>query len=56
MLEVMIVNGKRHLINTQSTSVDNTCEYILSKYPQDAAIEFDSVKDSDLNNNLTFKN
>lgn len=47
-MEVMIVNGHRYLINVDSSSVDATCEMILKNHPQDAIIEFDTVKQIDL--------
>ena len=42
-MEVLIINGKRHLINTSVTDFvqDKECERILKGYPQDAVVEWD---------------
>ena len=49
-MEVMIVNGNRYLINTNvcAKAQDDNAERILKNYPQDAIIEFDSVKLKDV--------
>lgn len=39
-LTVMIVEGDRYLINTESPAVDSSVEDILTKYPKDACIDF----------------
>ena len=52
MLSILIVNGDRFLINEASKSVDETCETICSVYPNDAVIEFDTVKPIDLKRNV----
>jgi len=40
MLQVLVVNNNRYLINTKSGAVDKTCQEILDHYPPDAVIEF----------------
>ena len=47
-MEVMIVNGKRYLINDTSPAVDLDCQIILAGYPKDAVIEFDEVRNEDV--------
>jgi len=47
-MKVLIVNGKRFLINEKSKSVDKRCQEILKNFPPDATIEFDEVKLSDV--------
>lgn len=53
-LQVMIVNSKRYLIQSDSLTVDSFCESILSQHPSDALVEFDTVKEQDLKINLKF--
>lgn len=45
---VLVVNGKRHLINQHSKASDKVCEDIINSYPKDAIVEFDDVKLSDV--------
>ena len=42
-MEVMIINGDRHLVNTTmcDKAQDETCKRILSGYPADAIVEWD---------------
>lgn len=40
MLQTMVVNNNRYLIETESKSVDKTCEDILKQYPTNAIVEF----------------
>ena len=49
-MEVMVVNGKRYLINTDLADhvLDGVCRDILKWYPSDANVEFDDVKPSDI--------
>lgn len=47
-LTVMVINGKRFLINEQSKASDKVCEDILEHYPSDAIVEFDSVRLADV--------
>ena len=39
-LTVMIVNGDRYLLNTESKAADRVAEDILKQYPQDACVDF----------------
>ena len=55
-MEVMIVNGKRHLINDTSTAVDLDCQIILAGYPKDALIEFDEVGYEDVISKVNINN
>ena len=41
-MKVLIVNGKRFLINEKSSVVDQTCERIINNFPHDAVVEFDT--------------
>ncbi len=45
---VLVVNNDRYLINPNSKAVDKSCEKILANYPYDAIIEFDKVRNKDL--------
>ena len=47
-MKVLVVNGKRFLINEKSSVVDKTCERIINNFPHDAVVEFDEVKLSDV--------
>ena len=49
-MEVMIVNGKRYLINTdlEPHVLDGICQDILKYYPPDVSVEFEAVKMSDV--------
>jgi len=47
-LEVMIVNGDRYLLNTDSPAVDETAEQIISQYPQEPTLDWDEVRDIDV--------
>ena len=42
-MQVLIINGKRHLINTSVTNFvqDKECERILKGYPKDAIVDWD---------------
>lgn len=42
-MQVLIINGKRHLINTdvQEDVKDKECERILKGYPKDAIVDWD---------------
>ena len=42
-MEVLIVNGHRHLINTEVEEhvKDFECERILKQYPEDAIVDWD---------------
>jgi|5B_taG_2_1085324.scaffolds.fasta_scaffold366699_2 hypothetical protein len=50
-LEVMIVNGDRYVLNVDSKHVDKTADEIISQYPQEPTLEWDSVRDIDLTTN-----
>ena len=50
-LEVMIVNGDRYLLNTESKGVDAIADVIISQYPQEPTLEWDEVRDIDLTTN-----
>lgn len=52
MLEVIVINGKRHLINTATNTVDEVCQSLLKYQPQDAIVDFDIVRPKDLQNNV----
>ena len=43
-MEVLIVNGNRHLINTsvQEGAQDQICKTIISGYPEGAIIDWDT--------------
>ena len=49
-MEVMVVNGKRYLINTDLDDhvLDGVCEGILKGHPLDANVEFEAPKMADL--------
>jgi len=47
-LEVLIVNGDRYLVNTESPAVDKTADEIISQYPQEPVLDWDEVRDIDL--------
>ena len=47
-LEVLIVNGDRYLVNTESPAVDKTADEIISSYPQEPTLDWDEVRDIDL--------
>jgi hypothetical protein len=49
-MTVMVVNGNRYLLNTDmcEKAQDETAQRILSDYPHDAIIEFDTPKIEDL--------
>ena len=49
-MEVMVVNGKRYLINTDLDDhvLDGVCGDILKWYPLDANVEFEAPKMADL--------
>jgi len=47
-MKVLVINGERYLINEKSKGVDKRCQEILKNFPQDATIEFDEVKWSDV--------
>lgn len=54
---VMTVNGDRYLFNDQVSdkSQDAAAEGILSRYGEDAYVDFDQVRDEDLNKiNINF--
>ena len=50
-IEVMIVNGDRYLLNTDSPAVDDIADGIISQYPQEPTLEWDEVRDIDLTAN-----
>ena len=50
-LEVMIVNGDRYLLNTDSPAVDAVADQIISQYPQEPTLDWDVVRDIDLTRN-----
>ena len=47
-LTVLVVDGKRFLINTESKASEKHCEEIIKSFPSDAVVEFDEVKKSDV--------
>jgi len=47
-LIVLVVGGKRFLINNESKSCDKTCERIIKNFPVDALVEFDEVRKIDV--------
>jgi hypothetical protein len=47
-LEVLVVNEDRYLVNTDSPNVDSICEGIISTYPCEPVLDWDIVRDSDL--------
>jgi len=52
-MEVMILNGRRYLINTQVTDGgDHQCEHLLKQFPDDVEIDWDEVKLSDFTNKI----
>jgi len=51
-LEVLIVNGDRYLVNTDSPAVDKTCEEIISQYSLEPVLDWDEVRDIDLNGDI----
>ena len=48
-LTVMVVNGTRFLLNEDSAAIDQAAKIILSAYPPDAQVSFDSVQPEDVN-------
>ena len=42
MLQVLIVNKKRYLINTESVSAEAACKSVLSRHDQDAIIDWEN--------------
>lgn len=40
MLQILIANNNRYLIETESKAVDKTCEDILKHCPIDEVVEF----------------
>lgn len=40
MLQILIANNNRYLIETESKAVDKTCEEILKHHPTDTIVEF----------------
>jgi len=54
MFKVLVVNGKRYLINVgvSEGSQDNQCEAILKNAPEDAVIDIVDAVDSDFKNKL----
>ena len=52
-MEVMILNGRRYLINTQThDGGDYQCEHLLKQFPPDAEIDWDEAKPSDFTNEI----
>ena len=52
-MEVMILNGRRYLINTQNhDGGDHQCEYLLKQFPPDVEVDWDEVKLSDFTNKI----
>ena len=52
-MEVMILNGRRSLINTQPhDGGDHQCEYLLKQFPDDVEIDWDEAKLSDFTNEI----
>ena len=52
-MEVMILNGRRYLINTQThDGGDNQCEELLKHFPADTEIDWDEAKLSDFTNKI----
>ena len=47
-LAVLIVNGKRHLINEESNACEKHCKEIIKSYGSDAVVDFDTVKPEDV--------
>ena len=47
---VLVVNGNRHLFNDQviDKAQDECAERIISAYPDDAIVEFNEVRDQDI--------
>ena len=50
-LEVLVVNEDRYLVNTASKGVDDICDQIISSYPQEPTLDWDIVRDMDLQPN-----
>ena len=52
-MEILIINGRRYLINTQVTDGgDYQCEHLLKQFPLDAEIDWDEAKPSDFTNEI----
>jgi hypothetical protein len=52
-MEILIINGRRYLINTQVTDGgDYQCEHLLKQFPPDAEIDWDEAKPSDFTNEI----
>ena len=47
-LEVMIVNGDRYVLNVDSKHIDRTADEIISQYPQEPTLDWDEVRDIDV--------
>ena len=50
-LEVLVVNEDRYLVNTESKGIDAMCDQIISSYPQEPTLDWDIVRDIDLQPN-----
>ena len=52
-MQILIINGRRYLINTQVTDGgDYQCEHLLKQFPPDAEIDWDEAKPSDFTNEI----
>lgn len=49
-LEVLIINGDRYIINTESPAVDQTCDELISQYPMEPVLDWDILRDIDFKN------
>tara|TARA_R100001377_G_scaffold36321_1_gene20204 strand:+ start:410 stop:574 length:165 start_codon:yes stop_codon:yes gene_type:complete len=52
-MQVMILNGERYLINTQThDGGDQQCDHLLKQFPDNVEIDWDEVKSSDFTSKI----
>ena len=51
-IEVLIVNGERYLVNTESKGVDDICDAIIDNCEAIPVLDWDEVKKLDLKRKL----
>ena len=52
-MEVLIINGRRYLINTSTyDGGDSVCEWLLKQYDKTALVEFSEVTPADFTNKI----
>jgi len=52
-MEVLIIDGRRYLINTSTPDGgDSVCEWLLKQYDKTALVEFSEVTHADFTNKI----